>query len=62
MDMILNEADGTVKHRQIWTSRNPSGRMGSPSELTESTVLLTSSAGTYTNSTDIVVDGGATAF
>ena len=49
MDTILNEGDGIMKHRQIWAERNPSGRMGSPSELTGTVVLLTNSAGTYIN-------------
>jgi len=62
MDTILNEGDGIMKHREIWASRNPSGRMGSPSELTGTIVLLASSAGTYINGTDIVVDGGAILF
>ncbi|RFU77905.1 oxidoreductase, short chain dehydrogenase reductase family [Trichoderma arundinaceum] len=59
MDTILNEGDGIAKHRQIWAERNPSGRMGSPSELTGAVVLLASTAGSYINGTDIVVDGGA---
>lgn len=62
MDTILNEGDGIMKHRQIWAERNPSGRMGSPSELTGTIVLLASSAGTYINGTDIVVDGGGILF
>ncbi|SPO01690.1 probable dehydrogenases with different specificities (related to short-chain alcohol dehydrogenases) [Cephalotrichum gorgonifer] len=62
MDTTLNEGDGIVKHREIWASRNPSGRMGSPSELTGTVVLLASGAGTYINGTDIVVDGGAILF
>ncbi|KAL2107449.1 hypothetical protein VUR80DRAFT_5190 [Thermomyces stellatus] len=62
MDTILNEGDGIKKHRQIWAERNPSGRMGSPSELTGAVVLLASNAGTYMNGTDIVVDGGGITF
>ncbi|CAM1509712.1 Fc.00g000470.m01.CDS01 [Cosmosporella sp. VM-42] len=58
MDTILNEGDGIAQHRQIWAGRNPSGRMGSPSELTGVIVLLASSAGSYINGSDIVVDGG----
>lgn len=58
MDTILNEGDGIAAHRQIWAERNPSGRMGSPSELTGTVVLLASSAGSYINGSDIVVDGG----
>ncbi|KZF25857.1 oxidoreductase [Xylona heveae TC161] len=62
MDTILNEGDGIAHHRQIWAERNPSGRMGSPSELTGAIVLLASSAGSYINGSDIVVDGGAIVF
>ncbi|KAJ6028398.1 oxidoreductase [Penicillium herquei] len=59
MDTILNEGDGIAEHRRIWAERNPTGRMGSPSELTGTIVLLASSAGSYINGSDIVVDGGA---
>ncbi|KAJ5690480.1 hypothetical protein N7462_004872 [Penicillium macrosclerotiorum] len=62
MDTILNEGAGLDRHRQIWAERNPSGRMGSPSELTGAIVLLASSAGSYINGSDIVVDGGAIVF
>lgn len=62
MDTILNEGDGLAETRKIWSDRNPTGRMGAPSELTGAVVLLASSAGTYINGTDIVVDGGATVF
>ncbi|KAJ5092948.1 oxidoreductase [Penicillium angulare] len=58
MDTILNEGDGIAEHRRIWAERNPTGRMGSPSELTGTIVLLSSSAGSYINGSDIVVDGG----
>ncbi|KAI0454655.1 hypothetical protein F5B21DRAFT_229883 [Xylaria acuta] len=62
MDTILNEGDGIAKHREIWAARNPSGRMGSPSELTGAVVLLASASGTYINGADLVVDGGAIVF
>ena len=57
MDTILNEGPGLEEARKVWASRNPMGRMGSPSELTGSVVLLCSRAGTYINGADIVVDG-----
>ncbi|KAL4724621.1 hypothetical protein ACLX1H_008063 [Fusarium chlamydosporum] len=60
MDTILNEGDGISEHRKIWAERNPSGRMGVPCELTGAIVMLASSAGTYMNGADIVVDGGMT--
>ncbi|KJK62613.1 Enoyl-Acyl carrier protein reductase [Aspergillus parasiticus SU-1] len=62
MDTILNAGDGIAEHRRIWAERNPSGRMGSPSELTGAIVLLASSASTYMNGADIVVDGGQILF
>ena len=62
MDTILNEGDGIAKHREIWAQRNPSGRMGSPSELTGAIFLLASAAGSYMNGADIVVDGGGLVF
>lgn len=62
MDTVLNEGDGIAEHRKVWAERNPTGRMGSPSELTGAVVLLSSSAGTYMNGTDIVVDGGGAVF
>lgn len=62
MDTVLNEGHGIADHRKIWAARNPSGRMGGPSELTGTVVLLASDASTYINGTDIVVDGGAILF
>ncbi|TVY68840.1 NADP-dependent mannitol dehydrogenase [Lachnellula suecica] len=61
-DTILNEGDGIAACRQVWAERNPLGRMAAPSELTGAVVLLASSAGTYMNGADIVVDGGQTLF
>jgi sorbose reductase len=61
-DTILNEGDGIAECRKIWAERNPMGRMGAPSELTGAVVLLASSAGTYINGADIVVDGGQVLF
>jgi len=62
MDTILNEGPGLADARSIWASRNPMGRMGSPSEVVGAVVLLCSGAGTYMNGTDIVVDGGQILF
>ncbi|CZR56045.1 related to D-arabinitol 2-dehydrogenase [Phialocephala subalpina] len=58
MDTILNEGEGIEKCKTNWKERNPSGRLGEPSELTGAVVLLASNAGTYINGTDIIVDGG----
>lgn len=56
-DTILNEGSGLDNARNIWNSRNPMGRMGSPEELCGPLVMLVSPAGTYINGADIVVDG-----
>ena len=60
MDTILNEGPGLEISRQIWTSRNPMGRMGQPEELIGPIVMLCSRAGSYVNGCDIVVDGKGT--
>lgn len=62
MDTVLNEGAGIAEARRIWAERNPSGRMGVPSELTGAVVLLASASGTYINGVDIVVDGGGIVF
>jgi len=62
MNTILNDGPGLAEARATWAMRNPMGRMGVPSELTGSIVLLCSQAGSYINGTDIAVDGGATVF
>ncbi|KAE9398113.1 NAD(P)-binding protein [Gymnopus androsaceus JB14] len=63
MDTILNEGDGLTACREIWTSRNPMGRMGDVEELNGAVVLLCSKrAGRYITGIDIVVDGGGTVF
>ncbi|CAI7565476.1 unnamed protein product [Penicillium pancosmium] len=59
MDTILNEGDGIASHREVWSQRNPMGRMGSPSEVTGAVVFLSSASASYINGADIVVDGGA---
>lgn len=62
MDTILNEGDGIAAARNVWAERNPTGRLGVPSELTGTAILLASAAGSYINGTDIVVDGGGLVF
>jgi sorbose reductase len=62
MDTILNEGEGLASARNIWAERNPSGRMGNPSELTGAVVLLCSNAGSYINGADLLVDGGGAVF
>ena len=62
MDTILNEGAGLARARQMWTSRNPFGRLGQPGELEGVVVLLCSRAGSYINGADLVVDGGGSVF
>ncbi|KAJ7108585.1 hypothetical protein C8R44DRAFT_803124 [Mycena epipterygia] len=62
MDTVLNEGDGLAAARDIWTSRNPMGRMGDPSELAGAVILLCSPAGRYINGADLIVDGGGSVF
>lgn len=62
MDTILNEGDGIAAARNTWAERNPTGRLGVPTELTGAAVLLASAAGSYINGADIVVDGGGIVF
>ncbi|KAF7360276.1 General substrate transporter [Mycena venus] len=62
MDTVLNEGDGLAPVREIWASRNPMGRMGDPSELAGTVILLCSPAGKYINGADIIVDGGGSVF
>lgn len=58
MDTVLNEGNTLAPFREVWASRNPLGRMGSPRELTGPVVLLCSTfAGSYINGADLVVDG-----
>jgi sorbose reductase len=62
MDTILNEGDGIAEARNVWAARNPTGRMGTPAELTSAVIMLSASSSTYVNGCDIVVDGGAIVF
>ncbi|KAF7558897.1 hypothetical protein G7046_g5257 [Stylonectria norvegica] len=62
MDTVLNEGEGLAVGRKMWAERNPSGRMGVPEELAGTVVMLLSSAGSYINGADIVVDGGGIVF
>ena len=62
MDTVLNEGAGLAAVRRVWQDRNPSGRLGMPSELTGAIVLLASQAGTYINGSDLLVDGGQIVF
>jgi hypothetical protein len=57
MDTVLNEGAGLAPVREIWARRNPMGRMGDPSELAGTVILLCSPAGRYINGADILVDG-----
>ena len=59
MDTILNEGPGLETARTQWMSRCPLGRMGRPTELTGTAVMLCSRAGSYITGAEIRVDGGS---
>ncbi|KAF2226053.1 hypothetical protein BDZ85DRAFT_192588, partial [Elsinoe ampelina] len=61
-DTILNAGEGLQRCRDIWAGRNPMGRMAQPWEVAGPVVMLCSTAGSYINGADLVVDGGATVF
>jgi len=60
MDTVLNEGPGLEEARNAWRSSNPFGRMGAPHELDGVIVLLCSSAGSYINGADMIIDGKVT--
>jgi len=45
-----------------WRSENPQNRIGRPEELRGLVVWLASDASTYVNGSDILIDGGHTAW
>ena len=53
---------GAREREECMGARNPMGRMGLPQELTGPVVLLCSTAGSFMNGADLVVDGGAVVF
>lgn len=60
MDTVLNAGDNLKEVRDVWSSRNPFGRMGDVEEITGPIVLLSSTrAGRFMNGADLIVDGGA---
>ena len=63
MDTIQTQGPGIQDAKDIWTSRNPMGRIGQPEELEGAIVLLCGKrSGSYINGSDIVLDGGQSVF
>ena len=63
MDTIQTQGPGIQDAKDIWTSRNPMGRIGQPEELEGAIVLLCGKrSGSYMNGSDIVLDGGQSVF
>ncbi len=59
---IATEMTGTVRQdwQDYWKSLIPMKRMGTPEELAGAVIYLASDASTYTNASNIVIDGGFT--
>ena len=57
---MLNDGKGLEVGKEIWETRNPMGRMGTPEELTGAVVLFSSTlGGRYLTGEDIKVDGSS---
>lgn len=58
METDMTRSPDVESSKEIWTERNPMGRIGDPEELMGAVVLLSSKyGGRYMTGTDIIVDG-----
>jgi sorbose reductase len=58
METAMTDKPELNPSKDVWTDRNPMGRIGSPDELMGAVVLLCSAiGGMYMTGSDIVVDG-----
>ncbi|KAI9491691.1 short-chain dehydrogenase/reductase SDR [Zychaea mexicana] len=60
--ILAQQGEEGVKMRQTWETQTPAGRLGTPHELKGVIVFLASDASTFCTGTEIVVDGGYTAW
>lgn len=60
--ILLQQGQEGAKMRKLWESETPAGRLGIPHELKGVVVFLASDAASYVTGTEIVVDGGYTAW
>ncbi|ORX89338.1 NAD(P)-binding protein [Basidiobolus meristosporus CBS 931.73] len=60
METALNRSFRTLF--QEWCQRTPQGRLGAPDELCGATIWLASEASAFCTGSDIVIDGGYTAW
>lgn len=61
MNTVLNESfDPEMK--KIWYERTPQGRMGHVSDLNGAALYLASDASSFATGTDLIIDGGYTAW
>ncbi|KAG0167093.1 hypothetical protein DFQ28_006681 [Apophysomyces sp. BC1034] len=60
--VLADQGEGGVKMRQIWESETPMGRMGKPHELKGVVTFLASDAASFVTGSEIIVDGGYTAW
>jgi NAD(P)-dependent dehydrogenase (short-subunit alcohol dehydrogenase family) len=62
MDTALNRVPALDAQKKLWKERTPMGRLGGVDELNNLAVFLASDASTYMTGTDIIIDGGYTAW
>ncbi|KAI7857410.1 hypothetical protein BDC45DRAFT_532779 [Circinella umbellata] len=60
--ILAQQGEEGVKMRQTWETETPVGRLGTPHELKGVVVFLASDASSFCTGTEIVVDGGYTAW
>jgi sorbose reductase len=59
---LAQEGENGAARRKFWESQTPMGRMANPHELKGVVAFLASDAASFVTGTDIIVDGGYTAW
>ncbi|KAI8146210.1 hypothetical protein BJV82DRAFT_600913 [Fennellomyces sp. T-0311] len=60
--ILAQQGEEGVKMRKIWETETPAGRLGTPHELKGAVVFLASDAASFVTGSELVVDGGYTAW
>jgi sorbose reductase len=60
--ILAQQSEKGAALRKIWENETPMGRMGTPHELKGVVVFLASDAASYVTGSEIIVDGGYTAW